>query len=113
MLIFADTGETWTFQDVEVFSNRVANFFKYVALLQTFLCHYRLVKYPNLELLFSSSRGLRRGDAVAIYMTSQPMFIAIQMGLAKIGVISSLINSNLTGEVRHLCDDFITQIIFH
>ena len=43
MLIFADTGETWTFQDVEVFSNRVANFFKYVALLQTFLCHYKIV----------------------------------------------------------------------
>ena len=106
MLIFADTGETWTFQDVEAFSNRVANFFKYVALLQTFLCHYKILPQP-------SSRGLRRGDAVAIYMTSQPMFIAIQMGLAKIGVISSLINSNLTGEVRHLCADFITQIIFH
>ena len=75
---------------------------------------YAIIKYfPNLELLFFSSRGLRRGDAVAIYMTSQPMFIAIQMGLAKIGVISSLINSNLTGEVRHLCADFITQIIFH
>ena len=33
-------------------------------------------------------------------MTSQPKFVAIQMGLAKIGVVSSLINSNLTGEVR-------------
>lgn len=72
MLIFADTGETWTFRDVEVFSNRLANFF--------------------------SSRGLRRGDVVAIYMTSQPLFVAIQIGLAKIGVISSLINSNLSGE---------------
>ena len=59
-----------------------------------------------------SSRGLRRGDAVAIYMTSQPVVVAIQMGLAKIGVISSLINSNLTGEVRHQCGDFISQITF-
>ena len=85
MLIYADTGETWTFRDVDVFSNRVANFF--------------------------SSRCLRRGDVVAIYMTSQPMFVAIQMGLAKIGVISSLINSNLMGEVGKLDDRLIKQII--
>ena len=40
------------------------------------------------------------------------MFVAIQMGLAKIGVISSLINSNLAGEVRNPQNNFIPQSVF-
>jgi fatty-acyl-CoA synthase len=43
-------------------------------------------------------QGLAKGDAVALYMTNRPEFIACWMGLAKVGVITGLINTNLTGQ---------------
>ena len=74
MIIFAETDEVWTFNDVNKMSNQVAHF-----LIQS---------------------GYRKGDTVAIFMTNQPKYMVALLGLAKIGVTAALINSNLTHEVN-------------
>ena len=54
---------------MEAYSNRVANYFL--------------------------SRGFVKGDSVAIFHHNCPEYVGLWMGLAKIGVVSALINSNL------------------
>ncbi|MGJ0392154.1 MAG: long-chain-acyl-CoA synthetase [Methylocystis sp.] len=43
------------------------------------------------------AQGLRKGDVVALVMESRPDYIAIWLGLTRIGVVVALINHNLTG----------------
>ena len=38
--------------------------------------------------------GYKRGDAVALYMDNRPEYVAIWLGLAKIGVVPALVNHN-------------------
>ncbi len=52
-------------------------------------------RYANLLL----SRGLKKGDTVALIMENRPEYLIIHIGLAKIGVVSALINSNLKGPI--------------
>ena len=62
-------GKRWTFQEVEDYSNRIANYFE--------------------------SCGYEKGDVIALFMESRPEFVCMWLGLAKIGVISALINFSL------------------
>ncbi|XP_018355249.1 PREDICTED: long-chain fatty acid transport protein 4 isoform X1 [Trachymyrmex septentrionalis] len=66
-LIFED--QEWTFQQIEDFSNKIATIFK--------------------------THGYKKGDAIALLLENRPEFIAIWLGLNKLGVITSLINTNL------------------
>ncbi|XP_046845148.1 long-chain fatty acid transport protein 4-like [Xenia sp. Carnegie-2017] len=66
---FMFEDKKWTFRDVECFSNKVANYFQSV--------------------------GYSKGDVVAIFMENRPEFVFFWLGLAKIGVISALVNYNL------------------
>merc|ERR1711881_365968 len=70
MFYFED--QTWTFRQIEDFSNRVANYFL--------------------------SLNFKKGDSIAIFMENRPEYVAIWLGLAKIGVIPALINYNLKKE---------------
>ncbi|XP_026669358.1 long-chain fatty acid transport protein 4 [Ceratina calcarata] len=65
--IFED--QEWTFQQVEDYSNKVATMFK--------------------------TQGYRKGDVVAIFMENRVEFVAIWLGLSKLGIIVPLINTNL------------------
>ncbi|XP_018058160.1 PREDICTED: long-chain fatty acid transport protein 4 isoform X2 [Atta colombica] len=65
--IFED--QEWTFQQIEDFSNKIATIFK--------------------------THGYKKGDAIALLLENRPEFIAIWLGLNKLGVITSLININL------------------
>ncbi|XP_012262719.1 long-chain fatty acid transport protein 4-like [Athalia rosae] len=65
--IFED--REWTFQQVEDYSNKIATVFK--------------------------THGYRKGDAVALLLENRPEFVAIWLGLSKLGVIVPLINTNL------------------
>ena len=65
--IFED--KTWTFQDVEDYSNRIANYFK--------------------------SQGYKKGEVVALFLESCPEFVCLWLGLSKLGVITALVNNNL------------------
>ncbi|KAF7495154.1 Long-chain fatty acid transport protein 4 [Sarcoptes scabiei] len=60
--------EKWTYDDVEQFSNRIANYFR--------------------------SIGFRKNDEIALVMNTRPEFIATWLGLSKCGIVTAFINTN-------------------
>ena len=44
------------------------------------------------------AQGLRKGDVVALFMPNRPEYICIWTGGSKLGCITALINTNLTGK---------------
>ncbi|XP_015687588.1 long-chain fatty acid transport protein 4 [Protobothrops mucrosquamatus] len=71
-LVFQGTGEKWTFRQLDDYSNQVANYFY--------------------------EQGFRSGDAVALFMESCNQYVGLWLGLAKIGVETALLNSNVRQE---------------
>lgn len=69
--IFENT--IWTFNDVEIYSNRVAH-------------------------TFSKKYGLKKGDVCALFMENKIEYAPTWLGLSKIGVITALINTNLRND---------------
>lgn len=47
---------------------------------------------------WARQRGLRRGDRVALLMQNRPEYLFTWAGLAKLGVVTALINTSLRGE---------------
>ncbi|MFI4973899.1 MAG: long-chain-acyl-CoA synthetase [Caulobacterales bacterium] len=47
--------------------------------------------------------GVRRGETVALYMPNRLEYLAIWLGLSKVGVVTALINNQLTGESLAHC----------
>lgn len=76
-LIFQGTGESWTFHQLDEYSNQVANFFY--------------------------GQGFRSGDVVALFMESRNQYVGLWLGLAKIGVETALVNSHLRLEALLHC----------
>lgn len=66
---FICDGEEWTFQQVDDYSNKIAAIFK--------------------------NHGYRRGDLVGLLLENRPEYVAIWLGLSKLGIIVPLININL------------------
>ncbi|GMR46666.1 hypothetical protein PMAYCL1PPCAC_16861, partial [Pristionchus mayeri] len=64
-----ETGRSLNYRDLNHLMNKYANYF--------------------------ASQGYKHGDVVALFMENNIDFIAIWLGLSKIGVISAFINSNL------------------
>ena len=62
----------WTFRDLDRFASQVAN--------------------------WALGQGLRKGDTVALLMGNRPEYVAIWLGLAKIGVIVALVNSTIISD---------------
>lgn len=54
--------------------------------------------FANQTAHWALSNGLSRGDVVALLMENRPEFIGIWLGLSRIGVVSALLNTNLTGD---------------
>ena len=69
--------EVWTFQDLENYSNAVANYFR--------------------------NEGYSCGDTVAMVLENSPEYVALWLGMAKIGVHAALINTNLRGDALLHC----------
>ena len=69
--------EVWTFQDLENYSNAVANYFR--------------------------NEGYTCGDTVAMVLENSPEYVALWLGMAKIGVHAALINTNLRGDALLHC----------
>uniref|UniRef100_A0A8D0H9A1 Arachidonate--CoA ligase n=1 Tax=Sphenodon punctatus TaxID=8508 RepID=A0A8D0H9A1_SPHPU len=76
-LIFQGTGETWTFRQLDDYSNRVAN--------------------------FMYEQGFRSGDVVALFMESCNQYVGLWLGMAKIGVEAALVNSHVRVEALLHC----------
>ncbi|MEL7128378.1 MAG: long-chain-acyl-CoA synthetase [Pseudomonadota bacterium] len=74
---FRFEGEIMTYAELEALANKVAN--------------------------WALGEGLKAGDAVALFMENRPEYVAIWFGLAKIGVVTGLINHNLAGQALAHC----------
>lgn len=48
-------------------------------------------------------QGLKAGDCVALFMENRAEYVSIWFGLSKIGVVSALINNNLSGDALAHC----------
>jgi len=66
-LYFED--QSWTFRQLDEFSNRVAH--------------------------FMLSAGFKHGDSVALFMENRPEYVGLWLGCTKVGMVPALINSNL------------------
>ena len=73
MIIYAETEEVWTFNQINRQSNQLAHYFM--------------------------SLGFSKGDSIAIFMENNPKYMIVLLALAKIGVVAALINNNLSQEV--------------
>ena len=69
--------EVWTFQDLEDYSNAVANYFR--------------------------NEGFTYGDTVAIVLENSPEYVALWLGMAKIGIYPAFINTNLRRDALLHC----------
>ena len=64
----------------------------------------QIMTYGELDALanqiahWALGQGLKAGDAIALFMENRPEYVAVWYGLSKIGVVSGLINHNLSGE---------------
>ncbi|HIF94402.1 MAG TPA: hypothetical protein EYQ60_14975 [Myxococcales bacterium] len=69
--LLGDSG-SMTWGELDAFANRVAD--------------------------WANGEGLTRGDVVALSMENRSEYVGIWLGLSRIGVVSALLNTNLTGE---------------
>ena len=56
-----------------------------------------LDRLANRIAYWALSKGLHRGDTVALFMENRPEYVAVWYGLSKVGVVTALVNTNLTG----------------
>ena len=66
---------------------------------------------------WAQSTGVKRGDVVALLLGNRPELVIAQIGLAKLGAVSALINHNLRGiarssVVRKRLVDAVEQLLF-
>jgi len=66
--VFYYANDVWTFQQLENYSNKIANYF--------------------IQL------GFKHGDEVALFMENRPEYVGIWLGLAKAGIVTALVNTN-------------------
>jgi len=59
--------------------------------------------YANRVANWALERGLKPGDTVAVFMGNRWEYIAIWYGLSKVGVISALLNSHISGQPLAHC----------
>ncbi len=52
---------------------------------------------------WAKSRGLRKGDTIALMMTNRVEYLAAWIGFSKVGVAAALINTNLAGPALGHC----------
>ena len=57
-----------------------------------------LDRFANRVANWAIGRGLSRGDVVALLMENRAEYVAIWLGLSRAGVVTALLNTNLTGD---------------
>jgi solute carrier family 27 fatty acid transporter 1/4 len=72
-----ESGEKFTFTEIEKLANQFGNYFL--------------------------SQGLKKGDVVALMLNNRPEYVAIWLGLSKIGVVTALLNTNLRSDSLAHC----------
>ncbi len=86
-IIMAGSGQTITYGELEAESNRVAQLLR--------------------------SHGLKRGDAIAIFMENGPHYLPICWGAQRAGLIFTCLSTKLSlDEARYIIEDSGSRIIF-
>jgi fatty-acyl-CoA synthase len=67
------------------------------------LTYRELNARANLYARWAHAQGLGQGDAIALLMPNRPEYFCIWMGMAKIGAVTALINTNLVGPALAQC----------
>lgn len=67
------------------------------------LTYGELAKRTNQYARWALSQGIRRGDTVCLLMANRPEYLAIWLGITKIGGLVALLNTNLTGAALAHC----------
>ena len=104
-IMFYFEDQKWTFKEVSwihwqsPYIDRPILFF--VVLHMTFIHNdnsirisFQVDKYSNKIANYFLSMGFQKGDTVALLMENRPEYVATWLGLAKIGVVTALINHN-------------------
>ena len=63
------------------------------------MTYQSLAASMNQHARWALARGLRKGDVVCLLMANSPEYMAIWLGLSRIGITVALLNTNLTGEL--------------
>ncbi|EEB19125.1 Long-chain fatty acid transport protein, putative [Pediculus humanus corporis] len=71
-IAFHQENISWTYKQVNEYSNGIGHYFK--------------------------SQGYKKGDTIALYMENSIEYMCIWLGLAKLGIVSALINTNLRNQ---------------
>src|SRR3989454_4855974 len=61
------------------------------------LTYRALAERSNRYARWALERGLAKGDAVCLFMPNRPEYMAIWLGITRVGGIVSLLNTNLAG----------------
>ena len=76
-IAFLEDDKTMTYQEVEDYANRVAN--------------------------WALAEGCKKGDTVAVFLRNRLEYVALWFGLTKVGIIPALLNFQLTGPALSHC----------
>jgi fatty-acyl-CoA synthase len=63
------------------------------------LSYLELAESSNRYARWALSQGYRRGDVVCLLLENCPQYMAIWIGLNRLGIVVALLNTNLTGEL--------------
>ncbi|CAH0550810.1 unnamed protein product [Brassicogethes aeneus] len=87
-IAFYFEDEQWTFTQLDQFSNQIANHFK--------------------------EKGYKKGDIVALMLENRPEYVGIWLGLSKLGILTALINTNLTEDsLTHCVNISEAKVLIH
>src|SRR5690348_16657360 len=62
-----------------------------------------LAAQSNRYARWALAQGLIRGDRICLLMANQPDFVAAWLGFSRVGVVSALLNTNLSGPALAHC----------
>src|SRR5262249_22357255 len=67
-----------------------------------------LAERANRYARWALARGLGKGDVVCLLMPNRPEYMAIWLGITRVGAVVSLLNANLTGAALAHCIDIVS-----
>ncbi len=71
----------------------------------------RTLTYAELDALanryanWAKARGIKRGETVALFMQNRPEYLAVWIGMSKVGITTALINNQIVGPALVHCLD--------
>ncbi len=71
------------------------------------LSYRQLLDRSNRYARWALAQGLGKGDTICLLMPNRPEFVAIWLGVTRIGGITALLNTNLSGPSLAYCIDIV------